>query len=387
MRLGALALLGAMAGSVWAAGATQAYLYKDPRIMGMGGTNVAVGGYSASLFHNPAGLSQLKKSHGWEVELIGLSVQASEKFNDFYQDLSDAGDTDDEAVVIDVLQRYNGDHFHADVSNYSSLSKNSDAVAWSIGFLASADANLIPHANSADGFVESQSRIYGGVVIGVSKEFETAVGSLSLGLGGKFITQNSYEGTVGVAEIIDNSDDIFQYLQDNYEKSSSGYGIDAGLIYQPFADSWLRPSFGISVLNIGDMEMDDYYGSNPMTVNLGAAVAPEISFLEHLIIAADYVDLTNENKIRFYDSDEQVVEFEENDFNKHFRAGVGIGLVDNSWVTLTLNGGWYQGSYTAGVDFMLSVLHLQFSTYAEETGAYGISNEDRRYALGIGIGW
>ena len=50
--------------------AENASLYKDPRIMGMGGANVAVGAYSTSVFSNPAGLTNIKKDHGFVVDLF-----------------------------------------------------------------------------------------------------------------------------------------------------------------------------------------------------------------------------------------------------------------------------------------------------------------------------
>lgn len=46
-----------------------AYLYKDMRIMGMGGANIASGGYSSSVFANPAGIANLPTDHGVIVEI------------------------------------------------------------------------------------------------------------------------------------------------------------------------------------------------------------------------------------------------------------------------------------------------------------------------------
>lgn len=372
-----------------------AYLYKDARIMGMGGANVAVGGYSTSVFHNPAGILNVKKSHGLEVELLGLGAQASADIQDFADDIDTAGS--DAQAVSDVLKKYSGDHFNLGVSNYSSITNNGDSFAWSVGLLAAGDANFIAHGNGGtSGLLETHSRGYGGVVAAVASSFENVgPGTLDVGIGVKYISQQSYEGGIGVSEIVDNQDDLGQYLQDKYERKSSGYGIDLGATYKLFPENYWHPAFGVSVLNIGDMKMDNNYGKQPMTVNLGASISPEVAFLEHFIFAVDYVDLLNANETRFYNftQDAGVVtsvthqDFEETDFMKRLRLGVSAGIFDNSWFMMTLNGGLYQGNYTFGIDLQATIVKLGFATYAEEIGPEAGDLTDRRYMVNLGIGW
>ena len=129
----ALGLLG-ISTSLMAMYGEQSYLYKDNRIMGMGGTNVAIGGYSTSIFYNPAGLRNLRKEDGFIVDLLNLQVSATEQFSDFYDDFSNAMDIENDAektkALIDVLEKYNGEHFHANVTNYTSISKNRFEIAF-----------------------------------------------------------------------------------------------------------------------------------------------------------------------------------------------------------------------------------------------------------------
>ena len=372
-----------------------AYLYKDARIMGMGGANVAVGGYSTSVFHNPAGILNIKKSHGLEVELLGLGVQASSGIQDFVDDI-DTADGDTQAVS-DVLKKYSGDHFNIGLSNYSSVTNNGDSFAWSVGVLAAVDGNFIAHGNGgANALLETHSRGYGGLVAAVASSFENVgPGTLDVGIGVKYISQQSYEGGIGVSEIVDNQDDLGTYMQDKYERKSSGYGIDLGLNYKFFPESSWHPAVGISILNIGNMKMDNNYGKQPMTVNLGASVSPEVAFLEHFILAVDYVDLLNANETRFYNFTQSAgvvtsvthQDFEEADFMKRLRLGVSAGLFDNSWFMMTLNGGLYQGNYTFGIDLQATLIKLGFATYAEEIGPKTGDLTDRRYMVNLGIGW
>jgi len=375
---------------------TQEFLYKDPRVMGMGAANTAVGGYSTAVFYNPAGLINIKKEHGWEVELLGVSVSSSKDVKSFADDIKDA-DTDQE--VSDVVKKYSGDAFNITASNYTSVSYHTeDDLALSIGVLISTDTNFIPHANSgANGLVETHSRGYGGVILGAAQTFRDVVpGKLTVGVGAKYITQKSYEAALDAGEISAHSDDLMGYLQDTYEVDNSGFGIDLGLLYEPNissdVDSW-HPTFGLSVMNIGTLNFDDAYGAQPMTVNAGISVSPEVSFLNSFSMAVDYVDMFNAQQARVVDyvggTPKDLYTNADVDFDvmQHIRAGVKAGLFDNSWAMMTLSGGLYQGAYTAGLDLQLTVLKIQLATYQEQLGAKTGQLEDRRYVLGLGIGW
>jgi len=102
--------------------AVEEFLYKDPRIMSMGGANTAVGGYSTAVFSNPAGLIKIKKSHGIEAELLGLGMTSSAKTQKFVDDLSNSEDSE----VINTIDKYSGDVFNIDISNYSSFSYHAE---------------------------------------------------------------------------------------------------------------------------------------------------------------------------------------------------------------------------------------------------------------------
>lgn len=391
-KLLSLALLGAT--SLMALDAEHAYIYKDPRVMGMGGANVAVGGYSTSVFSNPAGLAQIEKEEGFVVDLLGLGASMSKDYINLANDISDVDTSDSNPNatndMVDVLKNYSGDNLHLGIDNYSAISKNSDAFAWSIGLLAAVDTNLKVHANGGASFVETSSRGYAGVNLGVAKPYDTEIGSLDVGLNFKYISQKSYEGGLTINELVDDNNDVAQTLQDKYEKTSSGFGVDIGAILHPFSDSAWHPAFGVSVLNIGNMNMDDNYGGQPMTVNMGISVTPDVDFMHKLVLAVDYVDMLNENKIRFYNISNDTVEtkdYTDGDMMKRLRFGAGLGLFNTSVISMTLNGGYYQSAYTAGVDLELLLFKLNVATYQEEVGVDGASNTDRRYMAKLSIGW
>ena len=396
-----LVLLGTTT-SLMAMYAEQAYLYKDPRVMGMGGVNIAVGAYSTSVFSNPAGLANIKKEDGYVVDLFSLGLSGSAQITDFVQDISDANDAEDsEEEISKILEKYSGEHFHAGIDNYSSVSKNSDMFAWSIGILAALDTNFMAHGNGNDsaGLLETSSRAYGGVVLGAAKSYDTEIGLLDVGVGLKYISQVSYEGTLGISELADEDEDIADKLQEKYEEKSSGFGVDLGVTYKPLTNNYWKPAFGLSIMNIGAMDMDDNYGGQPTTVNIGASVTPKVDYLDKLVLAIDYVDVFGSNKLRMYDFDDTDIDdpnyvggnvytdYDTYSFIKNLRLGVGMTFVDSTYFSTTLNLGMYQGSYTAGLDMVITTVKFNFATYQEQVGDDTTPYYDRRYMAQLGIGW
>ncbi len=376
-----LALIGATT-SLFAMYAEHASLYKDPRIMGMGGANVAVGGYSTSVFTNPAGLANIKKEHGYVVDLLGLGGSYTPEVINFIDDFDDANG---EVIPIgETLKKYAGDHFHAGISNYSSISKNSDMFSWSVGILAASDFNFMTHSDLS---LTTTSRVYGGLVLGAAKNYNTEYGRVDIGVSIKVIHQKFYEDTLTIIDLM-GIDDLTQYIEDKLE-SNTGIGIDIGAIYYPLKDNYLNPAIGFSVMNIGSISMDDNFGGQPTTVNLGISITPEIEVLDKLVVAIDYVDLFNANEYRLYNSDGTYNDYEESDFMKRVRLGVGVGLIESSLFSTTLNFGIYQASYTAGINMEISIVKINFATYAEEISTSGIGEDtsDRRYMAQIGFAW
>lgn len=395
-RIISLALLGATT-SLFGLYAEHASLYKDPRMMGMGGANVAVGGYSTSVFTNPAGLATIKKDHGFVVDLLSLGVSFSPDGQDFVNDLNDVEtDTDinpqANTDLTNVLRKYSGEPFHIGVDNYTAVSKNSDLFAWSVGMLAAADFNFMPHAEGgSQGLLATSSRGYGGVVLGVAKPYDLQYGRLDVGMSVKYVSLMSYEGALDINDLlVDGDEDITETLQDKYEKTNSGVGVDIGVTYHPLPDNFWHPSVGLSILNMGSIDMGGQYGGQPMTVNIGAAISPEVSYIDNLTIAVDYVDMLEENKLRLYNGTAQDVEYEdydESDFMKRLRIGARLGLIDNSFLAATVTAGYYQDAPTFGAEIHLALLRVNFASYEEQIGSGDIDIADRRYMAQIAISW
>lgn len=358
------------------------YLYKSPRAMGMGGAYVAVGGRTDTLFYNPAGLGYMPVDKGWEVNILGLTGEFGKKPLDFAEDMQDAFDTgdvdgdgesdDDELrAVNNVLANYMGDNLHLRLSEFVSLGKKTGPVAFAFGGLMTLRLDGMTHQGfGSNGLLEVNADAHYGGIGGLSYEMSRG---LYIGASMKYLYREALIHTFTAREIIENQDNLEEYIIDDLRKSDSAIGFDTGVIYNIYGLSSLYPSVGLSIMNIGDMDFGDA-GDIPMTVNIGFAVRPEIPVFHSLIIGLDYADLLNN-----YDQDD--------DIGKRLRFGGELQLFDKRLISMAVRAGIYQGYPSFGTDIRLLIFELSYVTYAEEVGAYAGQDEDRRHIVMLNAGW
>lgn len=352
-------------------------LYKDPRVMGMGGANVAVGGEAHALFSNPAGLSRLKILEGVELDILNINVAFSQNTLDLLDEL-DAANTDSQTLA--VLEKFQGENNHLTLNNFSSLSYKGSALAWSVGVLAGTQFNFQTHAlGSSSGLLDVNAYVLAGLVTGFSYDFTE---KLHVGFGAKILEGKSMTAALTLTEVLnltDDSTDSAQYLEDKYMKDFETTSYDVGIIYDldnllPLG-SYLHPSLGISVMDIGETKLGDY-GTIPTTLNVGMSFRPDFPILSNWLLAVDYIDVTNAYDEK-YDAD----------IGKRVRVGAKASLIHNSLLQLTGSTGIYNESPTFGAELRISLLTVNYSNYAEAIGAYASQQLDRRHHLSIAIGW
>jgi hypothetical protein len=364
------------------------YIFKSTRAMGMGGAYTAVGGRVDSLFYNPAGLINIPRDKGWEVNgfplLVPLNISAEYGKNtmNFVDDITDAIDTDDLngdgdedddqlRAVNDVLTKYRGSNLHARLAVFPSLGKSYDRFAFGIGGIGSVRIDAVAHQGfGADGLLEvNADALYGGiggVSFGVT---ENVFAGISL----KYLRRESLIHDFTARELVEKQDTLDDFIMDELRTSGEAAGADAGVLWKFAQDSALRPSFGASVLNIGGLHFGRA-GSIPMSVNTGFAINPSISWSRSLIVGVDYIDVLNNYK-------------QDKDMEKRLRYGAELQLFDIWPVEMALRAGMYEGSPTLGADFRLLFLNLSYAMYTEQVGAFAGQDKDKRQLVSLNIGW
>ena len=354
------------------------YIYKSARAMGMGGAYTAVGGRVDSLFYNPAGLINIPQDKGWEVNLINLSAELGKNVQDVYKDAKDAADvgdlngdgkTDDDRLraMVDVLNKYRGSNLHGLIADFSSIGKSWDSWAFGVGGIGSAKLDTMIHQGFGEqGFAEMNANLttggLGGVSIGVAD-------NVFVGLAVKSLHRDSLTHNFSAQDNLGDTSN----LQDEYVKSGDAVGADLGVIWKFGPNSDLNPTFGASIMNVGDLKFGDA-GKIPQSVNLGIAINPEITWSRRLTVAADYIDLLDNYK-------------QDKDIAKRMRMGAELQLFDIWPVELALRAGVYNNAPTAGFDLRLLILSVTYAMYTEELGAYAGQDKDKRQLITLNLGW
>ena len=73
--------------------------------------------------------------------------------------------------------------------------------------------------------------------------------------------------------------------------------------------------------------------------------------------------------------------------HKTFGRGVVLEIFDKKMASMKVRAGLYQGYPTLGADLRLFIVTLNYTTYAEEVGAYAGQDNDRRHLIALNLGW
>jgi hypothetical protein len=152
---------------------------------------------------------------------------------------------------------------------------------------------------------------------------------------------------------------------------SYGHGIDLGALWQQ--TTWLR--LGASAQNLG-MYLNDEFVTPEITV--GAAVTPPVLssggvFARKVNLAFDLEDIFNN----------------ERNYRLLGKVNFGAEVEQQVWwaASVRVAGGFKGGYWSAGAGLsLLTAVHLEYATWAEEGGLYTGHIEDRYHAVRVGVG-
>lgn len=369
-------------------GSTYEYpqLYKDNKLMGMGGVNIAIGGKPSSLFYNTAGISKIPKSYGFEFDIVNANLEVNNNLLSLYQNKDYNTLKDDYFKFID---KYLGKNIYIGSTNsIISFGQKYDEYAFSLMPIVGTNINLKIHNDAGlNGLIEMNSLVYEGVAFGISKDIEHkslfGLGSkkVSIGVGIKYIQYINLNENFSVVDLTGTSigESFNNLLKDKIDKlkkftdTDSDFVVDIGIIDEILDNL----TIGLSIQNIGGIAKKIKTQNIPTTVGLGIGYSQRFDdriFLNQYQIGVDYIDLTHS-----YNQD--------NDILKRTRIGLSVNIFDGWFGTFDLQTGLYQGNITYGTNFRLAMLKVGYSRYTEELGISAGQSPDQRDKIEVSIGW
>jgi len=330
-------------------------LYRGIRPLGMGNAFITVADDENTLFYNPAGLNDVQGLGG--VEILNPLIEFSQVGLDAYNDFKDI-DSDNVTEVTDLLGDYIGERFSLRTSLYPSI------IFHNFGFGALGQVSFSGEVrNRVNPQVIIDGKADVGGVVGVAYGFREK--KVQVGLTLKFVQRQSFQKTYYATDIAAEDFDPSNDFSEE-KKTGTGFSGDVGVKVNP---EWLlKPSIGLVLQNIGDLNLDDA-GEIPQQLNAGFSIHPDLWIFRNTL-AFDIIDLTKN------------VEGED-DFYKRVHMGAEIKLP----YILSLRVGANQGypSFGATIDFW--ILKLAYAYYKEELGAVAGQKDDARHVGQIAIGF
>ncbi len=343
------------------AGLSQAYagefpsLYRGIRPLGMGNAFITVADDENTLFYNPAGLNDVQGLGG--VEILNPLIEFSQVGLDAYNDFKDIN-SDNVTEVTDLLGNYIGEQFSLRTSLYPSIIFHNFGIGalGQVSFSGEVRNRVNPQV-----IIDGKADVGG--VVGVAYGFREK--KVQVGVALKFVQRQSFQRTYYATDIAAEDFDPSNDFSEE-KKTGTGFSGDVGVKVNP---EWpLKPSIGLVLQNIGDLNLDDA-GEIPQQLNAGFSIHPDLWIFRNTL-AFDIIDLTKN------------VEGED-DFYKRVHMGAEIRLP----YILSLRVGANQGypSFGATIDFW--ILKLAYAYYKEELGAVAGQKDDARHVGQIAIGF
>ncbi|GMT42087.1 MAG: hypothetical protein IEMM0002_0498 [bacterium] len=340
-----------------ASGATMESLYSGIRPLGMGNAFTAVANDENAAFYNPAGLNSVKDGRIVLPIPPTFLVEVSQNTLDMVNDISNI-DNSNISGTVDTLKKYVGKDQYARLAYFPNYTKRN----FEIGFLANATFNMSVHQPSYP-YIDANIKADTGLIAALARGYKLKnKNKLQLGTTLKIIQRRGVNKRYTAVDLADANYDFANDL-----KSKTGLGLNLGAIYT-LEKHRFKPSFGISIRNLGDMGFGEA-GLLKQSVNLGVALHSKLGPIP-ATFAFDWWDLTGN-----VGSD--------SDIPKRLHLGAEFKLHRMLEIRTGLN----QGYISYGLEANLWIFKISYVNYSEEVGAYAGQEEDKRQVLLFQAGW
>jgi hypothetical protein len=349
-----------------------------PRMLGMGGTGVAISGSRESAMMNPAALSDVTSS---KFESLPILLEVPFDLG-IVSDFLDFKDVTDDETSTDAEKRAAFQTFSESIASIATATRINLYPSWTkndlhVGLLA--DMYVNPRFRiggvTSDQVVElGGSNGTTGLVVGGSRSFlqnRLRVGATIKAL---YRVDLTAEQEVSVYDLLigqDTSSTVDQIFGDPVaDRRGFGFGLDLGARYDlPFLEDVLRPSVGMTWQDIGSTRFvgnkDSRPNSIPQSVSLGAAIHPDWKLLRNTIA----LDLRNIQE------------------SQEFMNKLHLGIETVVWDVLAFRGGFAQGYFSTGMSLLTWIFEAEVFFAAREAGKKANIQAIKTLGLKVSLGF
>lgn len=327
--------------------------YEGVRGLGMGGAQVAIANDETSVLTNPNGLGRLRDKF---VTILDPELTGGVNNLDELWGTSVFGSTNPQ-TLYDKLNTTSEEPFHSRMQLFPSVV----LPGFGLGVLAKYDVRGFREATGNLSLKYTQDWA---AVMGFNTSF--AGGVFKFGATGRLVDRVFYEGSM-VPSNLNLSGQATEGL---------GLAVDlavtltAPIDYLPTLSAVLRDTTGTNYnLSNGMFALNNgsFPSMTPQTLDVAAALFPIVGKGTRLTITAEYWDVMNAlSSASFMDK---------------FHAGMEANFWDHYFV----RAGMYQSNWTAGFEYALGTIQVQFATYGEKHTINITEVNDRKFTLKLAL--
>jgi hypothetical protein len=333
-------------------------LYKSAHYLGRGDTGIAVADNQEAIMYNPAGVAQGKGIYK-RVILLSPTVEFSDDARNLARELNE-----DNADTAAILRKRVGKNEHIGVYNLSAIVLRRVAI----GVLASGTTDVLIYKSPDAGGLESvdaKARQTVGGTFTLAESFWSE--RLLVGGTVKYLQRGQAQINANVTD----ADKVKNMQASDLYGVGTGISTDLGIMVK--GQSKLKPSFGLTVNNVGGTKFNATSDTAPkpdglqQTVNLGMAVQPGTA-MSNFKLLADYWDVGGSIYKSPY---------------KKLHLGGELSVRDFVGFTAGMSQGWTSGGFY--IDLYL--LRLDGGMYIQEISEHAGVRADKRIFLRIVAGF
>lgn len=344
-------------------------LFATPRLRSMGMAMTAVVDDENALYSNPAGLAQLQT---WKLRLPDMvSVSISPSVLDLYKEVGNLGGGSSASDIASSLSEFDGKSACGGLELLG-FGYYSNRFTIAVNPFTSSGCFRIRTPSALFAKIQARLTVDAGLTVAYSKAFHSDQVRIGMALK-PFLARGGMDRTLENTEILNLKDSGLSEIVGVGWGFDFDLGVQGNLKPMPMGPVQVKPMAGIALQNslatqYSNPILSSYRGTVPALerkLNIGVGASVESFGAFRPLATLELRDIVTRT----------------DSFWEHVAGGIELTLQPKKFFRTALRGHFYKGNFGGGFGLKLSVLELEFGTYAVNLGkGPGVGVDRRMYA-------